>query len=88
MVLLTPDKHGPLVGGGWYEGTMYGVVTERAHNWIKVAFESGPSRDELQDIHTWRWAVNKAVQKFTHSLWSSAMPFRKEPVLAEAMPVW
>lgn len=54
MILLTPNKSGPLVGGGWYEETMYGVVTERARNWIKVAFEAGPTRDELRHTTTWR----------------------------------
>lgn len=54
MVLLTAGKGGPLVGGGWDENMMYGVVTERSRNWIKVAFETGPDKSELQDCDTWR----------------------------------
>lgn len=55
MVLLTDNSSGPLVDGSWYEGIMYGVVTERSRTWIKVAFESGPTRDELNLTDTWRY---------------------------------
>jgi hypothetical protein len=55
MVLLTGSKHGPLVRGGWDKDMMYGVVTERSQRWIKVAFETGPNKFELQSCDTWRW---------------------------------
>lgn len=54
MVLLTPAEHGPLVSGNWCEATLYGVVTERARHWIKVAFRQAPSEEELWNTEPWR----------------------------------
>jgi hypothetical protein len=56
MVLLTGSKQGPLVDGGWDPDMMHGVVTERSKHWIKVAFETGPDKAELQACDTWRCA--------------------------------
>lgn len=54
MVLLTSSKRGPLIDGGWDPDMMCGVVTERSQTWIKVAFELGPDKEELQTCDTWR----------------------------------
>jgi hypothetical protein len=55
MVLLTGSKRGPLVSGDWAEDMMYGVVTERSQRWIKVAFDTGPDKEDLQVCDTWRY---------------------------------
>lgn len=53
-MLLTSSKRGPLADGGWDEDMMYGVVTERSKYWIKVAYETGPDKGELQHCDSWR----------------------------------
>jgi hypothetical protein len=55
VVLLTSGRQGPLENkaSGWREDMMCGVVIERAQAWIKVAFDTAPDKEELEE-EAWR----------------------------------
>jgi hypothetical protein len=57
VVLLTSGRRGPLASSngaaGWREDMLCGVVIERAKTWVKVAFDTAPDREELEE-DTWR----------------------------------